>query len=99
MPERPSDDVLSARLQFLLDQEAAAPKGWWWLSFASEEDGFLGVILIHARGFMTAIMQTQLMGINPGGSAAGYPAPPGFDPGDKANVLLSRAELEAEGWV
>lgn len=99
MTERPPDDVIQARRQFLLDQEASEPEQWWWLSFASEADGFLGVIIVSASGFITAVDQTHWMGINPGGEVQGYPAPPEFEPGDMADRLLSRATLEAEGWV
>jgi hypothetical protein len=53
-------------------------ESWWWLSFAAE-DGFRGVVIIGPvpGGLLAAVAWSHLLGINPGGEAAGFQFPPG----------------------
>jgi hypothetical protein len=44
---------------------------WWWLSYADEEKGFLGVIIVLAPGFIDACKVTHAFKINPGGQVQG----------------------------
>jgi hypothetical protein len=46
----------------------------WWLSYAGEE-GFRGVVLVHASDFVGACRTARELGIGPGGQVTGDPAP------------------------
>ena len=89
-----------ARRDKLLAEEAHHPFGWWWLSFAGEE-GFRGAVLTRARGFISAIERTHLLGINPGGEVRGVEVPEeamrsadGIQHAQHADRLLSRKDIE-----
>ncbi len=45
----------------------------WWLSFSDDE--FLGAAIVEGVNFMTAVMKTHALGINPGGQVLGQPLP------------------------
>ena len=44
---------------------------WWWLSYADEEIGFLGAVVVAADGFIDACEVSVAMGISPGGQVQG----------------------------
>ncbi len=44
---------------------------WWWLSYADEETGFLGVVIIAANNFIDACKISAFMGLSPGGEVSG----------------------------
>lgn len=68
---------------------------WWWISFADEEkDEFLGVVITEAADFEVALMKTEVMGINPGGQAAGLEIPE-YDDRDFVDRLLTEEECRA----
>jgi hypothetical protein len=93
----PMDDrEFAQRAAELLEQESTEPEGWWWLSFAGEE-GFRGACLVWARGFLGAVMETKLRGLNPGGEVQGVgPLHAAMDAtfAEWTNRLLTRAECE-----
>ncbi len=74
---------------------------WHWLSFADSAlpkgTQFLGAVLVKAPDFITAVMQTHALGLNPGGEVQGIE---GDNLSDEmlepwANRLLTRTECEA----
>ncbi len=67
-------------------------KEWWFLSFA-QPGKFLGGAYLLAGDFMDAVRLSHRLGINPGGSVAGFDVP-GIPPERFRNRLLSRAECE-----
>ena len=76
---------------------------WWWLSFA-DDDGFRGLVILEAPGFIAAVEKSRELGINPGGQVRGLEIPPHgmhLFPEKYRNRLLPRAtafalsELEA----
>lgn len=72
------------------------PRTVWWLSFA-DEISFRGAVVIHAEDFITAIIETTIRHINPGGECQGMPAPEDVAvkiPEEWKNRLLSRTECE-----
>ena len=76
--------------------EAGAP-GWHYLSFA-DDTSFLGGLVIHAFGFMDAIMQAHLRGLNPGGEVMYAELPDAAIPPERfRNRLLSKDEVK-EMW-
>jgi hypothetical protein len=60
---------------------------WWWLSFATEEK-FLGVVIIRGSGFVPAIRNAHILGINPGGEVRGLELPPDVTIPDWAKKTL-----------
>lgn len=89
-------EELLARREQLLQEESTRPERWWWLSFAdAPPDGFLGAVLIRARGFASAVELTWKKGINPGGEVRGAQLPDGINPPlDAVERLLSRSDIE-----
>lgn len=87
-------DELLARRAHLIKEESAKPERWWWLSFAGEK-GFLGAVIVRARGFVTALEFARLMELNPGGEVRGIELPDEAEPLLEAfaNRLLSREEI------
>lgn len=71
----------------------------WWLSFASDENVFLGVCLVDADHFIEACRVAKTVGCNPGGQAMGVELPPLPEAQAEwalpTNRLLSQADLEA----
>lgn len=69
--------------------------GWWYLSFVSEEQGWLGACFVRAVGLQDAVGWALQHGCNPGGQVAGF-GPLGVEIKDGyANRLLSLEEAEA----
>jgi len=88
------------RIREAYAREQDDPERWFWMSFAGDE-GFLGVIIIRARGIASALELTHELGINPGGSVAFHEL---FDNVVERNVpeayrgrLLTSAEIEELG--
>lgn len=74
--------------------------GWWWLSFATDEDGFKGALLIFAPGFHSAMGIAHLTGLNPGGQVQGLELPRGTPTTDQlmfdySGRLLTAVECAA----
>lgn len=73
---------------------------YWWLSFADPNlpkgSQFLGVAIVEASDFMMAVMQANLLDINPGGEVQGSPVPPENAAyiKDWTNRLLSMEEIK-----
>lgn len=65
----------------------------WWLSFVG--DGFLGVSIVLAVDFITAVTTAHMLGINPGGEVKGHPwSGEKSVPDSYVGRLLSTAELD-----
>lgn len=56
---------------------------WWWLSFASSERN-LGVALVSAPDFGTAVLKSHALRCNPGGEVNGWEVPASLGLGDPA---------------
>lgn len=58
-----------------LAAEHGQPMRWWWLSFVDPAlpagGRFLGVVVVRAPGFATAVQTAHALGINPGGQVRG----------------------------
>src|SRR4051794_5074613 len=61
-----TDEELQARKRQLTDEERAQPPGWYYLSFASKEKGFLGAAIVQGQGPATAIDRSRRLKLNPG---------------------------------
>jgi hypothetical protein len=78
--------------------------GWWAISFADpgrpEGEQFLGLVVVPGPSFESAILRSHIMGVNPGGEAAGIAILDGRLPTESwRNRLLSKAEaLELQAW-
>ena len=57
---------------------------YWYLSFATDEDGFRGGNIVQADDFLGAVSESSRLGINPHGQCIGLP--------------LSEANIPAEEW-
>lgn len=62
-----------------------SPMEWWWLSFTDPDrpkgQHFLGLCIVPAPNVVFASRVAWMLGCNPGGQIAGYPAcPPGWRP-------------------
>lgn len=67
----------------------------YWLSFAAA-DKFLGVAIVKAKDFPSAIAHTMVKGYNPGGQVAGSVIPSNdYIPDGYMDRLLTAAEVEA----
>lgn len=72
------------------------PVRWMYLSFASEQDGFLGAAILQAYGPASAIERAYELGINPGGSVMKAEIPESELPDTRyRNRLLTKEELLA----
>jgi len=59
---------LSSRIQEDITEQSEAI---WWLSFADEEKGFLGVSIVKGWSFLDASINAHNLDINPGGEVQG----------------------------
>ncbi|WP_280413149.1 hypothetical protein [Nocardia asiatica] len=79
----------------------------WWLSFVDTTKsappdeqvpgggGFLGVSIVRAFDFMTAVNVAHALGCNPGGEVRGYPMRPDDPtPPEYEGRLLTREEID-----
>jgi hypothetical protein len=73
----------------------------WWLSFASKQRGFLGVVLIRADSLASAVAKTHALRINPGGEVLGAPMPADqarkVHPSDTGRLLNKRETARYQG--
>lgn len=44
----------------------------WWLSYATKDDGFKGVVITMAPTFIEACAKARYLGLSPGGQVRGY---------------------------
>jgi len=69
------EQIEQRRIQ-LLAEESAGPLEWHWLSFLNpdlpEGSKSLGVVILQATGFLSAVELARQLGINPGGEVMGY---------------------------
>jgi hypothetical protein len=65
-----TEEQFARRKRELINQERKNPPGWWYLSFASHDSGFLGCVIVQAQGMVTAIDRSHRLGINPGGEVS-----------------------------
>jgi hypothetical protein len=72
----------------------------WWLSFAGD-GGNLGVAVVAARNFGSAIAEAYRLGINPGGEVMGFECPPDCDEAKVLGVgrLISPEEMARAGYA
>jgi hypothetical protein len=92
----PEDERRTAGLYAMFEKELQDESGWWYLSFADDE-GFLGVCWVKARGLIEATQIAYRLKINPGGEVLAIPLPNGIGepPADSAYRLYSdKAEIE-----
>ena len=90
-----SQEEFHRRALDLLAEEAAQPLAWYWLSFA-DETGFLGAVVIQARGILGATQLAPALGINPGGECRSCRIPAELIhniPEQYRNRLLSKQEV------
>ena len=93
MPEPGSPEWKARRAQLLTD-ELSQPVRWFYLSYA-DDDGFLGAVIVEARGPVHAFELAQRLGINPGGEVAAWEVPAELPPPAEAtNRLLSKHDLD-----
>lgn len=68
----------------------------WYLSFATDEDGFMGGVYTEADDMEAAVIKCHTLGINPGGEVLGFEAPPTIPlKPEYMDRLLDRAGVEA----
>lgn len=96
-PDHPETDaVLEARVRTVVEEERQDPRtpegAVWWLSFADESRGFLGVAIVEGNGPASAMQNATELGINPGGGIMSFPVPGEHVPAQYRNRLLTRAE-------
>lgn len=93
---RLTEDQIIQRRAELLKAELQNPEKWWYLSFVDDSRGFLGAVIIKARGFVSATAWAHLLLINPGGECAGtcFPDHAGEPPQEFVGTLLSRDDVE-----
>ena len=90
---KPGSPEWEARRRELL---AESNPGLWWLSFA-DESGSLGVAIIAAPNFLSAVERAHELQINPGGEVRGSlidPEPTEAIPPGYQNRLLGKADRE-----
>lgn len=68
---------------------------WWWLSFANAK-GHLGIALVRASDFRSAVRESHRRGCNPGGEVAGWPFPAALGLGDPSARWQYRVMTRAE---
>lgn len=74
----------------------------WWLSFA-KEDGHAGCCMVEAPEFLMAVMQSHVLGCNPGGECQGIELPDGpevraeVDKWGLGKLITKQMMLEAGG--
>jgi len=67
---------------------------WFYMSFVSEHEGFLGGLYIQDTDVISAIRQSHLRGLNPGGDVALIEVPSGYEPSPEVrDRLLTKNEI------
>jgi len=90
------EEFAKRRLQ-LIDIEMKNQPGWFYMSFASEERGFLGAAIVQGQGPVTANDRSWRLRINPGNCQVAFVE---LDakmmervPVEEREKLLSKADL------
>ena len=107
MSEEWSHPVFATREEFekrlaeVILEEQEGGRGWWYLSFATEEE-FLGGLYLEASGPVEACMIAGLLGLNPGGEVLAWPVTPEKleqfaqnVPDEKRYRLLTKEEVDS----
>lgn len=81
------------RFVAMLEEERNNPEQLFYISFA-EPNRFLGAVITKAPGFLSAVMKTHELGINPGGEAFGGVIDLKVDPKFLDKLLKNRKECE-----
>ena len=90
-----TDEQRQGRIAALVVEELMQPETLYYLSFAIPGT-FLGGAIVRAHGFVTAIIKTKELGINPGGQVLGHSIPDSVTVNPEwIDRLLSEQELEA----
>jgi hypothetical protein len=71
----------------------------WYLSFATDEEGFLGACVVEADEFDDALRKSHILAINPGGEVMGMLVPNDARDNLPLNKLMSKAELASYGPI
>lgn len=100
-----SESPLARQIASSLQQIADLPR--WWLSFCDPDKtpppelqrpggpSFLGVAIIRAPDYISAIEMAHALGCNPGGQVNGVPVPPDIPiPDDYLGRLLTKTDVE-----
>jgi hypothetical protein len=97
-----SDDERRKRFNQMREREALGPDSCWWLSFADPDkpkgQQFLGVVIVRAPGFVSAIELANSLGLNPWGAVRGEEIDPTDIAPEHFNRLLSQKELVDAGY-
>lgn len=93
------EEIEMRRDLFLANEAMGGNLQWWWLSFADpslpEGSQFLGVAIVQAVGFLSAVREARSRGCNPGGQVQGFDFPNNLTlPPRFTNRLLSKQEAE-----
>ena len=92
MTERMTDEERGERWLDMLSKEAGAPFRIWWLSFCDPAkpagSQFLGVAIVAAEGFVSAVAKARMGNCNPGGEVMGGPLP------DEFAAVLTPADMD-----
>lgn len=81
--------------EIALGIDASTP--WWWLSYAGDAEGFMGVCVVQANSMGGAVFRAKDRHISPGGQVLGAEIPAGalvHFPERYRNRCLSKAEAE-----
>jgi hypothetical protein len=97
----PGSPEWHARLAEIQAEESKQPFGWFYLSFADVQPiGWLGAVIVQARGILEATDIASAFGINPGGEVKATrlqdnpTLPPGTTMEDVTYKLLTMADME-----
>jgi hypothetical protein len=66
---RMENKAFEKRTLEILAEEVQQAQRWQWLSFADDE-GFLGVVIVRARGLLDAVTEVNRRNLNPHGEVA-----------------------------
>jgi hypothetical protein len=93
------EDQFKKRTEELLKEEENNPPQWWYMSFAETGRGFLGGVIVRAKGPVHARFMLPVFGItSPGGDVIFFPLPDeDVPPAKYRNCLLTKEQLK-EFW-
>lgn len=93
------NQTFGQRVQEVLKEESATPKHWMYLSFADDERGFLGGVIVQGHGIVDARLSFVQLGItSPGGEVLAFDLPDDSIPPEKYRNRLLTAEEICEFW-
>jgi hypothetical protein len=70
-----------------------------WMSFAGDDDVFLGVIISDELDFVEAVKKSHRLNINPGGQIAGFEIPKSEINESDLWALFSKEELINKDYI